>query len=147
MWLLAAALALRCSVFAIPTRSFGAGGGPRGEWLHAAVGNARPGRCRQHSAGTAAVAGSCICPRFVLAAAATQMAACHGILKGWLYTPQAELPKLSFLFLFNGVSFASVIKVLPTLLLLKLISVHTKYLTWWNNVFSHCSVPSGWGHN
>ena len=104
--------------------------------------------CRQHSTGTAAVTGSWICPKFVLAAVATQMTVCHGILKGWLYTPQAELPELSFIFLFNSVSVASVIKVLPTLLLLKLTSsIHTKYLTWWNNVFSHCSVRNGWGRN
>lgn len=92
---------------------------------------------RHHSAGTAAVTGSWIYPKFVLTAVATQMTACHGILKGWLYSPQAELPELSFLFLFNSVSVASVIKVLPTFLLLKLtLSIHTKYLTWWNNVFT-----------
>lgn len=82
---------------------------PRGNGCTQQWTDTLPARCRQRSAGTAAATGSWICPKFV------QVTTCHWILKGWLHTPQAELSELSFLFLFNSVSVASVIKVLPTL--------------------------------
>ena len=117
MWLLAAALALWCSSFMIPTCIFGAGGSPTGEQSHAAVDG--------HAASTVQEAAPCryrctrtwICPKFVLAPVATQTTACHGMLKGWLHTPQAGLAELSYLFHFKSDSVASVIKVLLTLLL------------------------------